>query len=508
MPTPTFSTFMIKQIFEHLYRRDLSARKTAIALGISRGSITDYAQRAQATGLRTWADIAPLSEAELAARLVPASFGEQRRAQPDFEAIHCELKRKGMTLRLLWQEYFAANGHGRTLRYSQFCELYRQWQQKLKRSMRQTHRAGEKMFVDFAGPTLSLADGSMAHIFVAAMGASKLTYAVPLRSQKTEAWIEGMTGALHFMGGVPELIVPDQPRAIASKPCLYEPELSRSVQDFAEHYNTTVLPARPAHPQDKAIVESAVQVVERWILMRLRHFYLADLGAAQKAIADLLQELNERPFQKLAGTRRSHFEMLDQPALKLLPAQRYEMATYKKVKVHIDYHIEVDKHYYSVPQTLVQQYLEARVTQNLVEVLHAGKVVARHVRSLEPGRYTTVDEHMPAAHRAHKQWSPQRLIAWGQRIGPATGRWIEQMLERNKHPEQGYRRALGLISLHRQYEAQRIDAACAMALELGTYKYAHIKDILDNAREGMGVPASSPKPVLMHANVRGPAHYH
>jgi len=510
MPTPTLSTFMIKQIFEYLLLRNISARKTSIALGIARSSISDYNSRAQAIGLTTWAAIEPLSEAELASKLSPAKASELLRADPDFEYIHTELKRKGMTLMLLWQEHIADHPNHQTVGYTQLSVLYRKWKQKLKKSMRQNHRAGEKLFADFAGPTLKLADGSVAHIFVAALGASKYTYAAALPSQKTVDWVQGMTNALHFIGGIPEMIVPDQPKTVVRRPDRYEPLLSRSVLDFAQHYDLTVLPARPAKPQDKAIVESAVQVVERWILMRMRKMYLPDLGAAQKAIAELLVQLNRRPFQKISGSRATLFEEIDRPALKPLPGERYEYASFKNAKVHIDYHIEVDGHYYSVPHALVQQHVQVRIGRQLLDVLHAGKVVARHLLSDGVGRYTTLDEHMPSNHLAHRNWTPPRLIEWGMRMGAAVGAVIEKLMGRFKHPEQGYRSALGLLNLHKQYGTDRLNGACELALRLGTSRYKHIQAILKNGRDLVSEPPpkgqnwQSPE----HSNVRGARYYH
>jgi transposase len=409
---------------------------------------------------------------------------------------------------LLWQEYQAQHLGSRTLQYSQFCERYRQYARTLKRSMRQVHRAGEKLFVDFAGPTLALLDGSRANLFVAALGASHYTYALALPGQKTRDWLAGMTGALHFIGGVPALIVPDNPRAVIAHPDRYEPRVAQTVLEFAQHYGCTVLPARPRTPQDKAVVESAVQVVERWILARLRHARLADLGAANRAIAPLLTELNARVFQKLPGSRASVFAEIDVPALAALPTRRYEYAVFKSVRVHVDYHVEISRHRYSVPHALVGQSLDARITAAMIELFHRGQRVAIHPRSDRPGGYSTLEEHMPAAHRAHRQWSPQRLIDWGLSIGANTGALIEQLLLRYKHPEHGYRSALGLLSLDKRHGRARLEAACAMALALGSCRYRTVREILLNKTD-LAQPVASPLwQSPEHEHLRGARAYH
>lgn len=507
MSPPLLSMRMIKSILHHTLCLGHSQRHCAQALGVSKGVVAKYLAAVAAAGL-DWASIEPLSEAALEQRLFPARTGAAATVIPDYAAIHRELSRKGVTLMLLWQEYQANHLGRRTLQYSQFCERYRQYAKTLKRSMRQVHRAGEKLFVDFAGPTLALTDGTRAHLFVSAMGASHYTYAQALPGQKTADWIAGMTGALHFMGGVPELIVPDNPRAVIAQPDRYEPRVNDTVLDFAQHYGCSILPARPYTPQDKASVESAVQIVERWILARLRHTRLDTLGAANRAIQPLLNQLNERSFQKLPGSRASVFTCIDAPALRALPASRYEYARFKSVRVHVDYHVEVEGHRYSVPHALVGNVLDARITTHMVELLYRGNRVALHTRSARRGGFTTVNAHMPAAHRAHRQWTPQRLIDWGLTIGVATGTLIEQLLLRHKHPEHGYRSALGLLSLAKRYGKDRLEAACAIALSLHSCYYRTVRDILINGRDRLEVSSLSDWRSPQHEHLRGARSYH
>jgi transposase len=344
--------------------------------------------------------------------------------QLDFGRIHQELGREGMTRMLLWKEYVAQHPQQSTWRYSQFCENYRRYALRLKRSMRQIHRAGETVFIDYACPTVELTDGSRAHIFVAALGASSYTFACATPRETMADWLHGCSRALSFFGGVPQLIVPDNPRAVISNPNRYEPRTNDTVVDFARHHGTSVLPVRPRHPQDKARAESAVQVVQRRILMRLRNQRFTSVDDLNEAMAPLLDRLNSKPFQRLPGSRASTFADLDAPALQQLRLQPWEFAVFRTVRVHIDHHVEVDGHRYSVSQALVSQLIEARITAHAVELLHRGQRVAAHARSAHKGGFTTVVEHLPAAHRVHLQWTPERLIRWGQSIGVATGRTV------------------------------------------------------------------------------------
>ena len=496
----------IKDVVRLKLDAQLSHERIAACLGISKGVVTKYVNLAAAAGL-DWAQIQILDESALQHRLVGVPQRASGFVAPDYGRMHQELRRKGMTLMLLWEEHANEHPGQNTHRYSQFCENYRRYAKTLKRSMRQIHRAGEKLFIDFAGPTVGLVDGTRAHIFVAALGASSYTFACATPHETMADWLGACARALTFIGGVPQLIVPDNPRALIANPNRYEPRVNNTVEDFARHYGTSVLPARPYHPQDKGKVESAVQVVERWILMRLRHQRFASMDEVNEAIEPLLEQLNLKLFQKLPGSRASAFKELDAPALQPLPAQPYELATFKTVRVHIDYHVEFDGHRYSVPNALVGRVLEARATARAVEVLHRGERVASHLRSAHVGGLTTVAEHMPVAHQAHMQWSPQRLIHWGQSIGVATGRTVERILAERKHPEHGYRACLGLLSLVKRFGKPRLEAACLIALELGTTRVSHVRDILASGRDQLA-PVSVPEWTSPeHANVRGPGHY-
>ena len=363
--------------------------------------------------------------------------------------------------------------------------------------------------MDYAGPTLELADGGRGQVFVAAMGASSYTFACVTADQSMRSWLGAIARTFRFLGGVPQMIVPDNARALIVDPNRYEPRANDTVLDFARHHDVTILPARPYAPQDKAKVESAVQVVERWILARLRQVRLADVLAADTAVQQLLPMLNGRRFQKLDATRASLFASIDAPALRPLPARAWHWATWKTVTAHIDYHVEVDGHRYSVPHALVGSKLEARVSDALVEVLHKGEQVAVHARSDRRGGFSTRDDHMPAAHRAHKDWTPQRLVQWGKAIGPNTGAFVGMMLERHRHPEHGYRGCLGLLSLARRYGRDRLETACGIAIELNAVYYRHVREILARGRDRLDATDSCPAWVSpAHDNVRGPGYYH
>lgn len=507
MPRPRMALRMIKDVIRLKWEGNLSHEQIACALGVSKGVVSKYVGLAAAAGL-DWETARDWDERQIAARILPRAAANEAVVHPDWGRVHLEMGRKGVTLMLLWEEYVASYPESRTWRYTQFCKHYKDYVRTLKRSMRQTRRAGEKLFIDFAGSTVPLTDGSRAHVFVAAMGASSYTFACATEAERLEHWVDSLVRSFEFYGGVPQLVVPDQPRAVVSQPDRHEPDVHRTLQDLAQHYGTSILPARPRKPQDKAPVESAVQVVTRWILARLRHRSFDTVAEVDRAIAELLPMLNDRPFQKLPGSRSSVFAELDRPALQLLPANRYEFARFKTVKVGPDYHVEVDKHFYSVSHALVGQELEARITMRAVEVLLRGSRVASHVRSSKKWEYTTLPEHMPASHRAHLEWTPQRLIDWGSHIGVACGEVVTRLLRQYKHPEHGYRSCLGMLSLAKRYGKDRLEAACERALVLGVCRYRHVRDLLRNNRDRLQPgPAQSDWVSPPHDNLRGPGYY-
>ncbi len=514
MPQKRLSMRKIRETLRYRNTTDLSLEGIAQALKLSKGVVVKYLRLAQAAGL-TWPLPEELDDAALERLLFQTSSPQLTKyITPDYAVIHRELRKKGVTLQLLWEEYRQRVGNA-AYRYTAFCNHYRDWAGSLKRSMRQVHRAGEKLFVDYAGPTVPIVQAAsgeiqQASIFVAVLGASSYTYACATAGQAQADWLTSIGLALRYMGGVTELIVPDNPRALIKDANRYEPLLNRGAEEWADHYGTVILPARPRHPQDKAKVEVGVQVVERWILAALRHRRFFSLVELNAAIADLLIALNARPFKKLPGCRRSAFETLDAPYLKPLPATPFEQAEWKRVRVNINYHVEFESHAYSVPHALVRQEVELRVTPSTLEVLAHGKRVASHPRSVLKGEATTVLDHMPSAHRAHAEWSPEKLMVWASALGVATGELVKRLLQEKKHPEQGYRSCLGLMRLARTVGDARLEAACARTLSIGAHSFRSVDSILKKGldRQPVTPAVQVDSPSLEHDNVRGPTYYH
>lgn len=504
---------------KHLGR---SQRQIASSLCVATGTVNGQLRRARDVGM-TWARAQSLTDTELEAAIFRDSGRNvaATRAAIDYSHLHAELHRTGVTLQLLWSEYLervAARGDGtKPYQYSQFCELYGAWRSRLQPSMRIVHRAGEKAFVDYSGkrPRLwNAATGEVreAELFVMVLGASNYTYAEATLTQRLPDFVGSTIRAFEFFGGVPEVLVPDQLRSAVRGPDRYEPDINATYLEMAQHYGVVVIPARPRRPKDKAKVEVGVQVVQRWIVARLRHRRFFELDELNQAIWELLDELNARPFQKLEGSRESAFAALDQPALHPLPAVRYELAERKTRRVNIDYHVEYDGRYYSVPHERVHIEVELRATATLVEIFLAGERIASHRRSFERrGSMVTDPSHRPANHR-NQAWPPERLIAWGASFGPYVARVVELTLGRYANPEQGYRACLGLMRTAQRHGGARMNAACERALSVGIVggpRRKYIEAILKRGLDREGTPiAPTPRTsALTHENVRGGDYY-
>jgi transposase len=483
-------------------------------LAIGRSTVGEYLTRAQAAGI-SWPLPPECTEAELEARLFPLPPPSNvARPLPDWGEVQREMKsrrRTGVTLQLLWVEYKERCPDG--LQYSQFCEHYRRWRGALDLVLRQEHRAGEKVFVDFAGQTVPVIDRATGEvretqIFVGVLGASSYTYAEACWSQELPDWTGAHARMFAFFGGVPELIVPDNLRAGVRHACYYDPDLNPTYHELAVHYGTAVLPTRIRKPRDKAKAEAGVLLVERWILARLRKLTFFSLEGLNREIRRLLELLNERPFQKLEGSRRSLFESLDRPALRPLPEQPYEFARWKKARVNIDYHIDALGHYYSVPYTLVREQLDVRITSGAVEILHHGRRVAAHPRGHRKGGFTTDPAHRPKAHQKHLEWTPSRIVAWAEKSGPRTGELARQILESKPHPEQGYRACLGLLRLGDTYSPERLEAACDRALRINGISYRSVKSILQSGLDQLPLEQQIPLALPQrHEHIRGGLYY-
>lgn len=498
----------IIEILRLKYDVKLSHQKIAQAVGLSKGAISKYVSIAAAVGISSWPLPDGIDEGALERRLFPnTSKPPARYIVPDWFQVHQELKRKGVTLLRLWAEHEERVGE-RAHRYTQFSQLYRAWKAKQKRSMRQHHRAGEKVFIDHCGPTVEVIDRRtgeirQAQIFVAVLGASSYTYAEATWTQGLEDWIGSNARMLEFFGGVPALLVPDNLRSAATKASRYEPLVNETYLEFARHYETAVLPTRPRKPKDKAKVEAGVLLVERWILAALRNHEFFSLNDLNHAIAELLTRLNARAFQRRSESRFSLFNMLDRPALRPLPETAYEYAVWRHAKVAPDYHVQFDGCYFSVPHSLMGQRVDLRITGRVVEVLSRGHRVACHQRDTAK-RFHTQNDHMPSSHRRHAEWSPARFINWATNIGVATTQIVKHLLENRPHPEHGYRSCLGILNLTKQYGKPRVEAACARALAAGSLTAASVRSILKQGLDQIAMEEPEPQQELpLHENVRG-----
>jgi transposase len=492
-----------------------SEREIAGAVGIGHTTVGAYVKRAKEAGLR-WEDAEPMSDAEAEARLF-TQVGRNEpaaRAPLDLGHVHLELRRTGVTLELLWTEYQQAVAEGgsglRAYQYSRFCELYRAYAKKLSPTMRQTHRAGEKAFIDFSGKRPCLVDRETGarievELFVMVLGASNYTYAEATLTQTLPDFVGATVRGLEYFGGVTEMLVPDQLRAAVSRPDRCEPEINATYAELGAHYGTAIVPARPRKPRDKAKVEGAVLIAQRWIVACLRNrrfFSLEDLNAA---IWELLERLNTRPFQKLEGCRRSAFEKLDRPALRRLPSQRYAMGAWKLgVGVNLDYHFEYEHRHYSVPCELIGAKVDVRATANVIEVWRDNRRVTSHERSHgPPGTAVTKPEHRPRAHREWGEWPPERLVSWAQTKGPKTGEVAAAILARGPHPESGRRACLKLVRMGERHGEERLEAACGRAVAIGNPTVRSVEAILKNGLEKVTIAEEVETKPVVHENIRG-----
>jgi len=506
----------IEQILSLHTREGLSVRKIAQRLGLKRSTVSDYIKRASSAGVG-WALPSDSTRQTVYSTLFSPPERSTRRPLPDWSYIHKELHKKGVTLQLLHHEYLDCHPDG--YRYSQFCERYRQFRKSVNVCMRQTYRVGEKLFVDYAGPTIAIHDKpkgkiSKAHLFVAVLGVSNYTYAEASKSEGLEDWITAHVNAFEYFGGVTELLIPDNLKCAVSKPCRYEPELNPTYLDLANHYGTCIIPTRVARPRDKAKAEAGVLVAERWILAALRKRKFFSLAELNRAIWTLLKTLNHRQFKKLPGNRYSHFVELDKPALRPLPSQRYEYAQWRCATVNIDYHVafhirDRHYHYYSVPYGLVRHSVTLRVTRATVEIYFKEKRVAAHRRSDEPGKFTTSPDHMPDSHKRHLQWTPSRILSWAQTTGPGCAKVAQTIMDNRPHPEQGFRSCLGIIRLADRYGKHRVEAVCQRAITLNLASYKSIKSMLETNQDKRPLVDDESGSLIVNQNthVRGSNYY-
>lgn len=514
MPAERTLMRRVRDVLRLKHEAGASDRRIATIVGLARSTVHDYLSRASALGL-SWPLPAELSDAVLEARLFAdrgSHPGRRRHAEPEWAVIHGELKRPGVTLMLLWVEYREREPDGYA--YSRFCELYAAWRLKLSPTMRQSHVAGDKLFVDYAGQTVDIVDPKTgdvheAQLFVAVLGASSYTYAEATWTQTLPDWIGAHVRAFAFLGAVPKLIVPDNPKTAVLRACFYEPELQATYREMASHYGVALLPARPYRPRDKAKVEAGVLVAERWILARLRNRRFFSLAEINAAIVELLAWINARVNRRLRLSRRDLFDKLERSAMRPLPVEPYVFAQWRHARVGLDYHVELDGHFYSVPSRLLREPVEARMTRETIEIFHKSTRIAAHLRSFSRGRHTTIPEHMPSAHRRYADWTPERLHRDAGAVGIRCAELVDAILRIKPHPEQGFRAAIGILRLARVYGRERLDAACARALAIDGLSYRSVSSILKNGLDrGKAPEASADAPTLFHPNLRGPGYYH
>lgn len=506
----------VREVCRLKYDCRLSNRKISRASGVDRESVGMYLRRAEKAGLR-WPFPAELTDAEIEARLFPkpAQPAGAQRPPPDCQYIYEELrshKKINLTLMRLWIEYKGLHPGG--VQYTQFCEHYHRWRLKLDYVMRQEHRAGDKMFVDFCDglPLVNQETGDITrtHLFVGVWGFSNFTYVEAVADQTAPSWTRCHVRAFAYSGAVPRALVPDNLKSAVTKPCLYEPELNRSYAELAAHYDTAVLPARVRRPRDKAKAEAGVLVAQRWILAVLRHKIFFTLAEMNEAIRELREILNTRPLQKLKKSRRELFETQDRPAALPLPERAYHYAEWEKARVNFDYTIEVDRHVYSVPFRFLREKLDVRLTVTTLEVFQRGERIAAHVRSYKQGGQTILDEHRPPEHRKFLEWTPARITAWAAQTGPFTAKVAERIMATRRHPEQGFRSCRGIIGLGEKYGAERVEAASRRAMKFSACSYKYIRSILvaglDRAADAQDEAQQPSLP--LHENVRGGGYYH
>ncbi len=513
MPRPHITMRKVRDVLRLSLGEGLSLRQVSAAARVPHSTVADHLRRAKAAGLG-WPLPESVDDDALESLLFPpVAPSSEPRPTPDWAKVHLELRRPHVTLMLLWLEHKESfpDGHA----YSQFCELYRRWRRGVDVVMRQEHTAGEKLFVDFAGRRIPIYDEGTgevafeAELFVAALGASGYLYAEALRSQELLHWVTGHVHAFEHLGGCPAIVVCDNLRSGVTRPHRYEPDVNATYSEMAAHYGVAVIPARAYKPRDKAKAEGGVLLAERWIMARLRDRRFTDLGEANAEIARLVEWVNDRPFKKLDGSRRSVFELLDRPALAPLPPERYEFATWRRAKVNIDYHVEIraDRHYYSVPHRLVGEHVDLRASAATVEVFHRHRRVASHVRRYRPG-YSTDPAHMPESHRRHGEWTPSRIVAWAAKTGPASAKLVEAIMAARPHPEQGFRSTLGIVGLGERYGKDRLEAAAERALAVRALSYRSVESILKNGLDRQPLPPERPaRGHPDHGNLRGPGYY-
>lgn len=469
-----------------LYNQGISQRNIALSCLCSRNTVSKVIARAKETELK-WPLNSEVTDTELEKQLFEERNVKEDRVLPDWEKIHREMLRKGVTLKLLWMEYVeeARMNQRKPLMYSRFCDHFRDFMNLEHSTMHIVRKPGERIEVDWAGQTINVVDrdtGEMisAYLFVAAFSYSLYTYVEACLSQDLGNWIHCHVNMFQFFSGVPMMIVPDNLKTGVDR---IEPGaivLNRTYQEMAEHYNTAIVPARVRHPKDKPIVEGTVKVVSTWILSALRNHKFFSLGELNAEIRTRLKAFNERPFHKKEGSRFSVFLAEEKPFLSPLPATHFEPSLWKVATVQFNYHIEVEKMHYSVPYEYIKKVVDVRLTRNVVEIFHNQSRIASHRRLTgKPGQYSTQELHMPEDHQKYLEWDARRFLEWGSKIGTSTVQALKAILSSHKIEQQAYRGCMGLLKLADKHSPDRLENACAKALSFtATPSFKNIKNIL------------------------------
>ncbi len=501
----------VREIVRLGLKYQLGDREISRSCGVSHVTVWAYLKQVKESGL-SWTDVSSLDETQLLKLVRGAHHSKPNRSipEPDWEYVHKELRKKGVTLQLLWEEYKERYPDG--YQSTQFYEHYKRWKQTISPWMRQNHKAGDKLFVDYAGQTVPIysqktGEVYQAQIFVAVLGMSNYTYAEATWDQTLQNWIASHINAFQYFQGIPRLLIPDNLKSAVTKPNRYDPDINPTYYEMALHYGTAILPARIRKPRDKAKAEVGVQIVERWILAALRNRTFFNLHQLNQEIGVLLEKLNEKTFKKLPGSRRRWFNSDEKPVLLPLPESHFEIAEWKNAKVNIDYHVELNRHYYSVPYRHIHKEVRIRYTKDVVEIFLKGERVASHRKNNFAGGHTTIKEHMPEGHREHMEWNPSRILRWASKIGPSTSSVVHMIMHSRRHPEQGYRSCLGILRLGKHYGDQRLEAACNRAVEYEEYRYKYIRTILEKGLDKQNSDLPDTQPQLNHRNVRGGTYF-
>ena len=507
------SMLKIKEVLRYKYEAKLSARKISRALNVSHTVVNDYIKRFEALSF-SYEILMELSDKEIVSKLFDVSSKPSKYPVPNWSKIHKDLRNKIVTLELLHEEYRKdyPDGH---YGYTWFCNHYKAYAKKLSPSMRQIHKSGEKVFIDFSGVRQAIADprtGEIvyAEIFVAVLGASGYPFVIAVPSQKKSDFIYAHNAMFKAFGGVPELLIPDNLKSAVTKADRYEPDLNPDYEKLAVHYGTAIMPARGYKPKDKGLVENGVKLMQRWLLARLRHTTFYSIAQLNNKINELMPLYRNKKMKRLGVSRQELFDTIDKPALNPLPVHEYEYKELKLLKVSIDYHIQLDHVLYSVPYQLIHKKVEVWFSTKMVSIYFEGKEVATHPRLYKRGAYSTQTAHMSSAHQKYLEWSPGRIMNWGLTIGKQTSKLLQTIMERKPHPEMGYRSCLGLMRTYEKYKEkemseEQLDEISAYALRYQKFRLKQIKELLKNPPKEEEDTAVSL--LASHENVRGGSYY-